>query len=113
MDSTPSDLVKKTAALARLRVDDAEAEELGRDFTRILQAFEGLTGLDVANVEPMVGGPGGTPGLAGAGGPGTTLTDVTRADEPRPGLERDRVLGCAPDARDGFYAVPKTIGGDG
>jgi Asp-tRNA(Asn)/Glu-tRNA(Gln) amidotransferase C subunit len=36
---------------------------------------------------------------------------VFRADEPHPSLDRDRVLGSAPQAGDGLFLVPRIIGG--
>ena len=85
MDRAPTELVKKTAALARLRIDDQEAEALGRDFAKILEAFEDLTELEVEGVEPMTGA--------------TLLSDVTRpgrtATEPRAG-RRARVRARRP-----------------
>jgi aspartyl-tRNA(Asn)/glutamyl-tRNA(Gln) amidotransferase subunit C len=97
MDSPELELVKRTAALARLEITDDEARTLAPQFARILEQFQALVDVDVEGVEPMTGA--------------TRLSDVTRADEPRPSLARDAALANAPDPRDGFYGVPKTIGG--
>ena len=90
--------IRTAAALARLDITDEEAERLGPQFAAILAQFQGLAELDVDDVEPMTGT--------------TSLADILRADEPRPSFPRERMLANAPDARDGFYGVPKTIGGD-
>lgn len=97
MDSPELEIVKRTAALARLEITDAEARALAPQFARILAQFEVLTSVDVEGVEPMTGA--------------TRLSDVTRVDEPRASLPRAATLANAPDPRDGFYGVPKTIGG--
>ena len=97
MEPNPRDLVLETAALARIDISSEDVEALGTEFARILDQFRELTEIDVEGVEPMTGA--------------TLLRDVTRSDEPRPGIERDAILAPAPDARDGFYAVPKAIGG--
>ncbi|MCZ6598555.1 MAG: Asp-tRNA(Asn)/Glu-tRNA(Gln) amidotransferase subunit GatC [Planctomycetota bacterium] len=98
MASSDIETVKRTAALARLRISDAEAERLGRDFARILKAFEGLAGLDVEGARAVFRGGG--------------ETAVTRPDEPRPSLPVEEVLGNAPERVEDFYSVPKTVGGE-
>jgi aspartyl-tRNA(Asn)/glutamyl-tRNA(Gln) amidotransferase subunit C len=37
------------------------------------------------------------------------LANVMRRDEPRPGLDRDVVLGMAPAAEDGRFRVPRIL----
>jgi len=38
-------------------------------------------------------------------------TGAFRADVPREGLARERVLESAPDAKDGLFRVPRVLGG--
>ncbi|MCB9915709.1 MAG: Asp-tRNA(Asn)/Glu-tRNA(Gln) amidotransferase subunit GatC [Planctomycetes bacterium] len=95
MDESPLETLRRTAALARLRLDDAEAQGLSRDVAAILAHFQALAALDVAGVVPTLGG--------------TPLEDVKRADEPRPCMRRDALLANAPDPRDAFLGVPKTL----
>ena len=92
----PEALVRRVAALARLDVDREEARTLGPQFARILELLRGLEALDVEGVEPLT-----RPG---------DRTDVVRADDPRASASRELLLRLAPDAREGFYAVPKTLG---
>jgi len=89
------ELVRRTAALARLSIDDAEARELGREFASILEHFRALQSLDAGDARPMT-----SP---------TERADVVRPDEPRESLPRERLLAGAPEPCDGFYAVPKTV----
>ena len=98
MPESDPDLVRRTAALARLDVTDEDVARLGADFANILAAFEGLAAVDVEGVDPLVG-------MAAA-------ESVTRPDEVRPSLDRDAALAPAPDRRDEFFGVPKTLGGD-
>ena len=95
MPETPYETLRRTAALARLELSEDEARALAPQFEAILAHFETLTTLDVDAVEPTLGA--------------TTLEDVKRADLPRTCLTREQLLANAPDARDGFLGVPKTI----
>ena len=88
-------LLRRTAALARLDLTDDEAKEMAGQFGRILDQFQALADLDVADVEP-------TRGRA-------TGRDVTRPDKARPSLEREKLMERAPETTDGFYGVPKTV----
>jgi len=100
MPHSEIDTVARIAALARLDITGAEAEALAVQFARILEQFRVLAALDVEGVEPMLGGLG--PGAA----------SPARRDEPRPSSPADALLGSAPRRADGFYAVPKTVGGE-
>jgi aspartyl-tRNA(Asn)/glutamyl-tRNA(Gln) amidotransferase subunit C len=96
------DLVRRTAALARISIDGEEAARLGRDFERILAAFQHLATLDLEGAEGMERG----------GGDAARL----RADEPAPApptLGAELTLRAAPEREDGFFRVPKTLGGRG
>ncbi len=99
MDTPETDLVLHTPRLARLELSHAEAEQLGPQFARILAAFRALESLD----------PGDAEGMARAVDDAGRL----REDEPRPSLAPDSLLGNAPRREGDFYAVPKTVGGDG
>jgi len=99
MTDSPEDLVRRTAALARLEIDGEEARRLGGQFARILEAFQTLAELDDG-------------GAATATGP-TDGAAPRRPDEARPSLPVDAALANAPRRIEDFYGVPKTIGGDG
>lgn len=90
--------LRRTAALARLEVEEASVERLGRELTGILAAFRTLTELDdLGDADAMVRAGGETGRL--------------RADEPRPSLSTEDALANAPRRTDAFYSVPKTVGG--
>jgi aspartyl-tRNA(Asn)/glutamyl-tRNA(Gln) amidotransferase subunit C len=90
--------VRQIAALARLDVTPEEAARFAPELDAILLQFRSLAAAPVEGVEPM------THAAAGE--------DVVRADEPEPSLPVDAALSNAPARVDGFYRVPKTVGGD-
>jgi aspartyl-tRNA(Asn)/glutamyl-tRNA(Gln) amidotransferase subunit C len=92
------ELVLSAARLARLRLAPREAERLAPQFERILGAFERLQRLDLEGVSPLV-----TP---------LEREDVLRDDVPRQGLAGEALLERAPRRADGFFVVPRTVGGE-
>jgi len=87
--------VAKIARLARIRVDEAEQESLAGELSQLITWIEQLDEVDTSAVEPMV-----------------RVGDMTlkkRKDEVTDGNCRDDVLANAPDARDGFFTVPKVV----
>lgn len=91
--------VERALRLARLKVDGAERERFTHEFARVLSAFGELRLVDTNGVEPLH-----TP---------ARRADAVREDRPSPSLPREQLLASAPDAREGFFAVPKTVGGEG
>jgi len=88
-------LVRRTAGLARLEVDDAQVARLAPQFARLLEAFRTIALLDVS----------GQTGMARPGGDGPRL----RADAEGPSLSVEAALANAPDRREDFYSVPRAI----
>lgn len=89
----------KTAAhvakLARIKVEDDALPALAQEFNDILGFIEQLNEVDVEGVEPM-----------------TSVTPMRlkrRADVVTDGNQQAAVLSNAPDAREGFFAVPKVV----
>ncbi|MFZ2983068.1 MAG: Asp-tRNA(Asn)/Glu-tRNA(Gln) amidotransferase subunit GatC [Sphingobium sp.] len=87
--------VKKIASLARISVTDGEAQALVPELNNILGWVEQLGEVDVAGVEPMT-----------AVIPNTLRL---RDDVVTDGNVREKVLANAPQAEQGFFAVPKVI----
>lgn len=87
--------VAKIARLARIRVDEAEQESLAGELSQLITWIEQLDEVDTSHVEPM----------ARVG----DMTLKKRKDEVTDGNCRDDVLANAPDARDGFFTVPKVV----
>ena len=87
--------VAKIARLARIRVSEEEQEALAGELSQIITWIEQLEEVDCSGVEPM-----------------TRVGDMTlkkRKDEVTDGNCRDAVLANAPEARDGFFTVPKVV----
>ncbi|BDW84591.1 MULTISPECIES: Asp-tRNA(Asn)/Glu-tRNA(Gln) amidotransferase subunit GatC [Roseicyclus] len=85
----------KVAKLARIRVEEADLPALADEFNAILGFIEQLQELDVSDVEPM-----------------TSVTPMRlprREDVVSDGNQQAAVLSNAPDAREGFFAVPKVV----
>ena len=85
----------RVAHLARIAVKDEDLPALARELSGILGFMEQLNEVDVTGVEPMVSV--------------TPMRLKRRADVVTDGGMADRVLANAPDAREGFFAVPKVV----
>lgn len=89
----------KTAAhvakLARIKVEDDRLPALAEEFNAVLGFIEQLNEVDVTGVEPMVSV--------------TPMRLKRRKDGVTDGNQQAKVLANAPDAREGFFAVPKVV----
>ena len=85
----------RVAKLARIRVDTADLPALAQEFTNILGFIEQLNEVNVEGIEPM-----------------TSVTPqrlFRREDVVNDGNQQVAVLSNAPDAREGFFAVPMVV----
>ncbi|WP_210528038.1 Asp-tRNA(Asn)/Glu-tRNA(Gln) amidotransferase subunit GatC [Rubellimicrobium arenae] len=90
-----TETARKVARLARIRVEEERLPALAREFDAILGFIEQLNEVDVEGVEPM-----------------TSVTPMRlkrRQDVVTDGNRQAEVLLNAPDAREGFFAVPKVV----
>lgn len=85
----------KVAKLARIRVEVDALPALAQEFNNILGFIEQLNEVDVDGVEPMVSV--------------TPMKLKRRVDVVNDGDQQEKVLSNAPDAREGFFAVPKVV----
>ena len=93
--SIDTDTARKVAKLARIRVEDADLPQLAAKLSGILGFMEQLNEVDVTGIEPM-----------------TSVTPMRlkrRADVVSDGNMQAAILANAPDAREGFFAVPKVV----
>ncbi|MFV0472723.1 MAG: Asp-tRNA(Asn)/Glu-tRNA(Gln) amidotransferase subunit GatC [Pikeienuella sp.] len=93
--SVDKDTVRRVAHLARIKVEEEELEPLRARLNAILDFAGELAEVNVEGVEPM-----------------TSVTPMAlrrREDVVTEGGDAARVLANAPDARQGFYAVPKVV----
>lgn len=86
---------RKVAHLARIRVAEERLPALAAEFSGILDFIEQLNEVDIEGVEPMVSV--------------TPMRLKRRPDEVTDGEMQDKILANAPDAREGFFAVPKVV----
>lgn len=93
--SITEDEARKVAHLARIAVDDSQLPALARELSGILKFMEQLNEVDVDGVEPMTG---------------VTPMRLKRCEDVvTAGGMQDKILSNAPDAREGFFAVPKVV----
>jgi aspartyl-tRNA(Asn)/glutamyl-tRNA(Gln) amidotransferase subunit C len=83
------------ASLARLHLDEAEADKFARNLEDILHYVKQLNKLDVKDVKPT--------------SHVLDVENVFREDVVTPSLSNDQALGFAVDKYKGFYKVPKVI----
>jgi aspartyl-tRNA(Asn)/glutamyl-tRNA(Gln) amidotransferase subunit C len=86
---------RRVAHLARIEVAEGDLDGVARELTAILDFMDALREVDVEGVEPM-----------------TSVTPMKlpwREDVVTDGRRRDDILANAPEARDGFFAVPKVV----
>ena len=86
---------RRVAKLARIAVEDEALPALAEEFNAVLGFIEQLNEVDVEDVEPM-----------------TSVTPMRlkrREDVVTDGNQQAAVLSNAPDAREGFFAVPKVV----
>jgi len=86
---------RKVAKLARIAVPEEDLPALAGEFNAILGFIEQLVEVDVEGVEPMVSV--------------TPMHLKRREDVVTDGGQAKKVLSNAPDAREGFFAVPKVV----
>ena len=89
------DTARRVAHLARIEVAEDDLAPLAAELSGILGFMEQLNEVDIEGVEPM-----------------TSVTPMKlpwREDVVTAGDERDAVLANAPDARSGFFTVPKVV----
>ena len=86
---------RRVAKLARIAVPESDLPELAKEFNAIMGFIEQLNEVDVDGIEPM-----------------TSVTPQRlkrRVDVVNDGGQQIKILANAPDAREGFFAVPKVV----
>lgn len=95
MSRIDTDTARKVARLARIAVPEDHLPALASELSQILGFMEQLNAVDVTGIEPM-----------------TSVTPMRlkrREDTVTDGNMPERILSNAPDAREGFFAVPKVV----
>ncbi|MFN7002599.1 MAG: Asp-tRNA(Asn)/Glu-tRNA(Gln) amidotransferase subunit GatC [Roseinatronobacter sp.] len=95
MSEIDLETARKVAHLARIAVPDENLPALAQELSHMLTFMEQLNEVDVEGVEPM-----------------TSVTPMRlkrRRDGVTDGNQQAKILSNAPDAREGFFAVPKVV----
>ncbi len=87
--------VRRIARLARIHVDDTEAERLAFELNGILGWIEQLNEVDVDGIDPLTGA--------------AQMAMRLRPDAVTDGGISELVLGNAPERAGAFYSVPKVV----
>ena len=95
MASISRDDVAHVARLARLDLTDDELELFTAQLGAVLEHAADVEALDVGDIPPTMHP--------------YPLRNVLRADEVRPGVDRDEVMRQAPAAEDGRFKVPPIL----
>ena len=93
--SIDKDTARKVAHLARIAVKEEDLPRLAGELSAVLAFMEQLNEVDVDGIEPM-----------------TSVTPMRlkrRQDVVTDGNIQAQILKNAPDAREGFFAVPKVV----
>ncbi len=93
--SIDKETARRAAHLARIEVAEEELDHLAQELSGILDFMEQLNEVDIEGVEPM-----------------TSVTPMRlkrRKDVVTDGNIQEKILSNAPDAREGFFAVPKVV----
>ena len=87
--------IKTVASLSRLRIREAEADDVIFQLNKILTYVENLQAIDTTNIEPT------TYALP--------MQNVFREDKVKPSLARELALSNAPLKEDGYFKVPRVL----
>ena len=90
-----TETARRAAALARISVEEADLDGLAQELSSVLGFIEQLSEVDVDGVDPMVSV--------------VPMQLKRRNDMVTDGNQAEAVLANAPDAREGFFAVPKVV----
>lgn len=93
--SIDRDTARKVAHLARIAVKEEDLPKLAGELSAVLAFMEQLNEVDVTGIEPMTSV--------------TPMRLVRREDVVTDGNIQAQILKNAPDAREGFFAVPKVV----
>jgi aspartyl-tRNA(Asn)/glutamyl-tRNA(Gln) amidotransferase subunit C len=88
--------VERVSLLARLRLSDEELDTMTDQLGQVVDYVAQLSELDTQDVAPMAHA--------------VEVSNVFRADEVQPSLDRAEALANAPRHDDQFYLVPAVLG---
>ena len=89
------EIVEYSAALSRLKLDEAETEEMIKQMGDIVNYMDVLSTLDTDSVEPL--------------SHVFNINNVMREDVVLPSHDREELLSNAPQRNEECFVVPKTV----
>ena len=93
--SIDKDTVKHISKLARISLDEKNADNLSKDLTSIMKFIEKLNELNTDKTKPL-----------------TSIINASlksRKDEVKDGKIRDQILKNSPEKNEEFFVVPKVV----
>ncbi len=90
------DEVAHLATLARIELSDDELDHLAPQLSVILESIASIAEVGAADIPPT--------------SHAVPLTNVFRADEPRPSLTAEQALSGAPESEQQRFSVPRILG---
>ena len=87
--------IRDYEAMAKLDLSEEERRSVERDADMLIASFQQMESIDTSETEPLV-----------------TVLDVQnvlREDIARQMVSREELLASAPEQRDGYFQVPKTL----
>ena len=90
-----TDDVRNIANLARLQIDDSDAEQYVTEMSSVLALFEQMNQQDTTGITPMAHP--------------MDATQRLRPDEVTESNQREQFQSVAPDVADGLYRVPRVV----
>jgi aspartyl-tRNA(Asn)/glutamyl-tRNA(Gln) amidotransferase subunit C len=93
--SIDTNVVRKVAKLANIKLDEARIAPLASELNAIVGWIEQLAEVDTDGVEPMTSA--------------VAVTLPMREDEVTEGGDAAMILSNAPASRNGFFVVPKVV----
>jgi aspartyl-tRNA(Asn)/glutamyl-tRNA(Gln) amidotransferase subunit C len=88
-------LIDNISNIAKLLLSEAEREKVMKDMEVFIYYFDTLKDLDTEGVEPLTHV--------------NDMKNIFRQDRKNDSLDRDMLLSLAPEQKDGFFKIPKTI----
>ncbi len=90
-----TELVKRVAANARLKLKEEEIKKFAAEMKEILATFEKLAEVNTKDVEPSFHP--------------VPVKNIVREDEPGKCLDREEALALTPHKKNGYFRGPKVL----
>lgn len=89
------DLIRYLEAQSKIELSDSQRDECKNNLQNIVSFIDTLSELDTNGVEPLI--------------QPFPIVNAFREDEVDPFIDRELLLSNAPNKKDGYFKVPKTV----